>query len=180
MYSTLFEISPTIGVPYEVIAQIDLYLHSTFSLLLTIITYVLLQKAFSKQMADRSAALHTTNTATVSTAASESSRKQKSKSVVERNFVRLNLLLIVMLLVCSQPSAISWYFYFYAEKNVKNSLTLFVFRVMANNTLCLKFLLDPFVFAWRLPEYREALKNTLCPEKRLKRLSRVKEVQEMK
>ncbi|XP_078342225.1 cannabinoid receptor type 1B-like [Oculina patagonica] len=162
VYSTLFEMSRTMGVPREVLEQVDLYLHSTFSLLFTIVTYILLQIAFHKQMAERSATLHTTNTVSMTTPGLEKPRKQKRKPPVERNFVRLNLLLIVILLVCSQPSAILWYIYLYAGESVKNSQTLFVVRVIADNTLYLKFLLDPFLFAWRLPKYRKALKNALC------------------
>ena len=163
-YATLFELSQAMGVPREVIEKIDLHLHSTFSLLFTIITYVLLQLAFHKQMAERSVTLHLTDTASMSTGAmhESSTRKQKRKPDVERNFVRLNLLLIVILLVCSQPSAILWYIYLYAGESIRESQTLFVVRVIADNTLYLKFLLDPFVFAWRLPKYRRALKNALC------------------
>ena len=164
IYATLFELMQTMGVSREVIEKIDLHLHSTFSLFFTIITYVLLQVAFHKQMAERSVTLHLTNTASMSTEASIESppRNQNRKPTVERNFVRLNLLLIVILLVCSQPSAILWYIYLYAGENTQKSQTLFVVRVIADNTLYLKFLLDPFVFAWRLPKYRKALKNALC------------------
>lgn len=164
-YTTLFELLQTMGVPKEVIEKIDLHLHSTFSLIFTIVTYVLLQLAFQRQMAERSVTLHLTDTASMSTGEmmlENPTRKQKRKPIVERNFVRLNLLLIVILLVCSQPSAILWYIYLYAGESTSQSQTLFVVRVVAENTLYLKFLLDPFVFAWRLPKYRRALKNALC------------------
>lgn len=159
LYTTLFEVmSRTIGVRQEVLEKVDLYLHSTFSLLFTIITYVLLQTAFRKQMRERSATLHTTNTVSMSAPQLESPRKQKRKPLVERNFIRLNFLLIVIWLVCALPSAILWYIYLYAGE----SQNLFVVRVIADNTLYLKFVLDPFLFAWRLPKYRKALKNALC------------------
>lgn len=165
-YATLFEMSRTIGVPQEVLEKIDLHLHSTISLLFTIITYLLLQRAFRRQMAERSVTLTTTNTVSVvSTERPEPSpkkQKPRRKQVVERNFVRLNLLLIVILLVCSQPSAILWYVYLYSGESTKKSQTLFLVRVVVENTLYLKFLVDPFVFAWRLPKYRKALKRALC------------------
>jgi len=162
-YTTLFELSQTIGVPKEVIEKIDLHLHSTFSLLFTIITYALLQLAFHKQMAERSVTFHLSKSASMSTSPSlESSTRNERKPMIERNFVRLNLLLIIILLVCSQPSAILWYIYLYAGKSTRESQTLFVVRVITDNTLYLKFLLDPFVFAWRLPKYRKALKKALC------------------
>ena len=166
LYATLFEVLRTIEGSQEVIERIDLHLHSTFSLLLTIITYLLLQRAFRKQMAERSLTLSTTQGVSVeSTERRESSpHKQKPtrKQVIERNFVRLNLLLIAILLVCSQPSAICWYVYLYAGQDTKKGQTLFTIRVIAENTLYLKFFLDPLVFAWRLPKYRKALKKALC------------------
>lgn len=168
LYATIFEVPRALGAPQEVIERIDLHLHSTFSLLLTIITYLLLQRAFRKQMAERSVTLSTTevvNTESTDRRAS-SSQKQKPprKQMIEKTFVRLNLLLIVILLVCSQPSAICWYVYLYAGEGTRKSPTLFIIRVIADNTLYLKFLLDPFVFAWRLPKYRRALKRALCRE----------------
>ena len=167
LYATLFEMSRFMGVPQEILEKIDLHLHSTFSLLITIIIYLLLQKAFRSQMAERSATLSTTNTLSVQLSedrrdSSPKEPKQKRRPAVERNFVRLNLLLIVILLVCSQPSAILWYVFLYAGETAKKSQTLFYVRVVAENTLYLKFFLDPFVFAWRLPKYRKALKRALC------------------
>lgn len=167
LYSTVFEMSRTVGVPRELLEKLDLYIHSTLSLLFTIITYALLQKAFRKQMTARSATLHTTNSVSMSTTQEVHPRKQrrKSKPMIERNFVRLNLLLIVILLLCSQPTAILWYIYLYADEDTKKSHTLFVVRVIADNTLYLKFFLDPFLFAWRLPKYRKALRTTLSRKK---------------
>ena len=166
LYAVLFEVSRIVGVPQQVLEKIDLHLHSTLSLLFTIITYLLLQRAFRKQMVERSVTLSTTHGLSIeSTDRVESSpRREKPtrKQLIERNFIRLNLLLIVILLVCSQPSAILWYVYLYAGEDTKKSETLFVVRVVAENTLYLKFLVDPFVFAWRLPKYRKALKKAVC------------------
>lgn len=168
-YATLFEITRAVGAPKEVMFKIDLFLHSTVSLLLTIITYLLLQRAFGKQMKHRRATLTTTNTA-VSEDSPKTSRasraprssKRTQQMLIEKNFVRLNLMLIVILLVCSQPSAIFWYIYLYSDEETKpNLLTA---RVIADNTLYLKFLLDPFLFAWRMPKYRKALKKVFVRE----------------
>lgn len=165
LYATLFELTRLMGVPQEVVEKIDLHLHSTFSLLLTIIIYLLLQKAFYSQMAERSATLSTTNTQSVQLseerldAIPKEQDQKRRRPAVEKNFVRLNLLLIMILLVCSQPSAILWYVYLYGGEAIKTSQTLFYIRVTVENTLYLKFLLDPFVFAWRLPKYRKALKR---------------------
>lgn len=56
-YAILFEMTRYMGLPLDVLEKIDLHLHSTFSLLLTIIIYILLQKAFRRQMVELSATL---------------------------------------------------------------------------------------------------------------------------
>ena len=59
LYAILFEMTRYMGLPLDVLEKIDLHLHSTFSLLLTIIIYMLLQKAFRRQMVETSATLTT-------------------------------------------------------------------------------------------------------------------------
>ncbi|XP_068713767.1 adenosine receptor A2b-like [Montipora foliosa] len=165
LYAILFETSQLVGVPREVIAKIDLHLHSTFSLLLTMIIYLLLQRAFRKQMKTRRLTLTTMNSITNevcperrdSCPARESRRTQQK--LIEKNFVRLNLAMIIILLICSQPSAIMWYVYLYSGQKTNASLSLKIAGVATNMTVFLKSLLDPFVFAWRLPKYRRALKK---------------------
>ncbi|KAK2555641.1 Thyrotropin-releasing hormone receptor [Acropora cervicornis] len=168
-YATLFEIIRAVGAPKETMFKIDLILHSTVSLLVTIITYLLLQRAFGKQMKHRRLTLSTTNTAVTeeSPETNRASRRPQSskrtpQQLIEKNFVRLNLMLIVILLVCSQPSAIFWYIYLYSDEETKQKI--WTARVIADNTLYLKFLLDPFLFAWRMPKYRNALKNVFARE----------------
>ncbi|XP_067025211.1 thyrotropin-releasing hormone receptor-like [Acropora muricata] len=168
-YATLFEIIRAVGAPEEVMFKIDLILHSTVSLLVTIITYLLLQRAFGKQMKYRRATLLTTNTAVTeeSPETSRASRRPQSskrtqQQLIEKKFVRLNLMLIVILLVCSPPSAIFWYIYLYSDEETNQ--TILTARVIAENTLYLKFLLDPLLFAWHMPKYRKALKNVFSRE----------------
>lgn len=171
LYAILFEMTRYMGLPLDVLEKIDLHLHSTFSLLLTIIIYMLLQKAFRRQMVGISATLTTGTELTEvrvepqgrkSESSSQNEKQQKQRLKVQRQFVRLNLIIIIVLLVCSQPSALLWHLYLYSSESVKDSQTLFQIRVIAENTLYLKFLLDPFVFAWRIPRYRETLRRALC------------------
>lgn len=165
LYAILFETLRLVGVQKEVITKIDLHLHSTVSLLLTIIIYLLLQRAFGKQMKTRRLTLTTMNSITNevyperrdSCPARESRRTQQK--LIEKNFVRLNLAMIIILLICSQPSAIMWYVYLYSGQKENTSLSLQIAGIATNMTVFLKSLLDPFVFAWRLPKYRRALKK---------------------
>lgn len=123
LYAILFEMTKYMGLPQDVLVKIDLHLHSTFSLLLTIIIYMLLQKAFRRQMVELTATLTRGTKLTEvrmelqegkSESSSQNEKQQKQRLKVKRQFVRLNLVVIVVLLVCSQPSALLWHLYLYS------------------------------------------------------------------
>lgn len=37
-----------------------------------------------------------------------------------------------------------------------------IVNLIADNLICLKFLLDPVVYVWRIPKYRESLRRIFC------------------
>ena len=152
-YSILFSLFPVMGIAEEIVQKIDNIFHSITLVYVTIILYILLYIAFRKKMA-----------------ASESLREDKTtndrgrenkQTGVERKFIIVNFLLIAILFLTSQPSAILWIYRLYSYENPNSPRVLIVNLMVADNLLYLKFLLDPFVYAWRIPKYRQALKNVL-------------------
>ena len=80
---------------------------------------------------------------------------------MERKFIIINFLLIAILFLTSQPSAVLWIYRLYSNENPNAPSVLIVNLVLADNLIYLKFLLDPFVYAWRIPRYRRALKYVM-------------------
>ena len=151
-YVILFSVSPQMGVPRDMQQKIDNTFHSIALIYLTIIFYILLYVAFKKKMA-----------------ASKSLREDRNKqdegnddrqTSVERKFIIVNFLLIAILFLTSQPSAMLWIVRLYSDEDVNSSKVLII-NLMVDNVLYLKFLLDPFVYAWRIPKYRQALRIVL-------------------
>lgn len=147
-YVILFSVSPEMGVPTDIQQKIDNTFHSIALIYLTIIFYILLYIAFKKKMA-----------------ASKSLREDRNKQEegtnerqtgVERKFIIVNFLLIAILFLTSQPSAIVWIIRLFSNEDADSPKVLIV-NLMVDNVLYLKFLLDPFVYAWRIPKYRQAL-----------------------
>ena len=130
LYAILFESLQLVGVSREVIAKIDLHLHSTFSLFLTVIIYLLLQGAVVKEMIMTRRLTPTTRNNATSKGCEDTrdsctpSERPTQQKLIEKNLVRLNLVMIFILLICSQPSAIVWYFYLYSREKTKVSLSL--------------------------------------------------------
>ena len=79
----------------------------------------------------------------------------------ERKFIIINFLLIAILFLTSQPSAVLWIYRLYSNEDPNTPRVLIVNLMLADNLLYLKFLLDPFVYAWRIPRYRRALKYVM-------------------
>ncbi|XP_078384854.1 uncharacterized protein LOC144667337 [Oculina patagonica] len=152
VYSILFSVSPRMGVPIDITQKIDNIFHSISLIYLNIIFYILLYIAFKKKMAASKNLQEDSN--------AQDERKNGRQTGVERKFIIVNFLLIAILFLASQPSAMLWIYRLYSKDDV-NSPKLLIINLMVDNILYLKFLLDPFVYAWRIPKYRQALKIVL-------------------
>ena len=71
-------------------------------------------------------------------------------------------MLLAVLITCSIPSAVVWTVRLFMEDDFKvPSVKTLIANLMVDNLLYLKFLLDPFVYAWRMVKYREAFYKSI-------------------
>ena len=152
VYAGLFSVASRLGVPRDIQEKIDNIFHSICLIYLTIIFYILLYIAFRKKMAASKSLREDRNT--------QDAGKNERQAGVERKFIIVNFLLIAILFLTSQPSAMLWVNRLYSKQDV-NSPKVLIINLFMDNLLYLKFLLDPFVYAWRIPKYRQALKTVL-------------------
>ena len=116
-------------------------------------TYALLHVSFNRQNSHNK--IHFRRRDSV---ISNIGRRQKSK----RKFKTVNLLLILCVLVCIAPLIVMWYLSLHLKMTTKEQKNQFnIAGVLINNLLFLKFLFDPFIYAWRSKKYREALQNDI-------------------
>ena len=147
VYVILFSVCPEMGVPRDIQQKIDNTFHSIALIYLTIFFYILLYIAFKKKMA-ASRSLREDR--------KQEEEKNERQTGVERKFIIVNFLLIAILFLTSQPSAMLWIIRLYSSQDADSPKVLIV-NLWVDNVLYLKFLLDPFVYAWRIPKYRQAL-----------------------
>ena len=152
VYVAVFSVAPRMGVPIDIQQKIDNIFHSICLIYLTIIFYILLYIAFRKKMAASKSLRGDSNR--------QDESKKERQTGVERKFIIVNFLLIAILFLTSQPSAMSWIYRLYSKEDV-NSPKALIANLMVDNILYVKFLLDPFVYAWRIPKYRQALRIVL-------------------
>ena len=148
VYSVLFSVLPEMGVSEDAQRKIDNTFHSICLIYFTVIIYILLFIAFKKKMAASNRLREDKET--------NDGSKDDRRTDVERKFITVNFLLIAILFLTSQPAAMFWIAKLYSSED-PNSPKFLIINLMVDNLLYLKFLLDPFVYAWRIPKYRQAL-----------------------
>lgn len=148
VYSVLFSVLPEMGVSEDAQRKIDNTFHSICLIYFTVIIYILLFIAFKKKMAASNRLREDKET--------NDGSKDDRRTDVERKFITVNFLLIAILFLTSQPAAMFWIAKLYSLED-PNSPKFLIINLMVDNLLYLKFLLDPFVYEWRIPKYRQAL-----------------------
>ena len=146
LYSATFWCLHLMGVSREVQSIMELFIHSYLIAILTVVFYILPHCAMRKK------------TAAAKLLQSEAGKQKIGRHIqVQHNFVLVNFMLLAILIVCNMPSAVVTTIRFFFEENtVVPSVKTLIANLMVDNLLYLKFLLDPFVYAWRLVKYRGA------------------------
>lgn len=122
---------------------------------ITIAIYILLHRVMKKKMVAGNSLQGKAN-----------ARGEESKHTqVQRNFVRVNFMLLAVLIMCSMPSTIVLTIRLFTEESKGPSVKVAIGNLMVDNLLYLKFLLDPFVYAWRMVKYREAFFKSIRRQK---------------
>ena len=150
LYSAIFWSLHLMGVSPNVQKIMDSFVHNYLLIFVTIAFYVLLYCAMKKKM-----------TAGKSLESQTGNRTTSKHIRVQRNFVRVNFMLLAVLITCNMPSAVHWTVKQFTEEGRPSVKTL-ITNLMVDNLLYLKFLLDPFVYAWRVPKYRTSLSKIIC------------------
>ncbi|CAH3022555.1 unnamed protein product [Porites evermanni] len=162
VYAVMFAILSASGVAETAFLKMDLYFHTTGSLLLLTIGYFCLYRAFKSQMKQLQFLK-----------ANETLGKQQSiqsrRNRRERQFTIVNLLLLTFVLSCTLPVTVFFYLqYHWKDLTRLELLRLHLAGLFSIDVLFLKFALDPLIYAWRLAQYRRALKSFLvCRRQRI-------------
>ena len=159
-YFTVFAVISATGVAESVVLKIDLYFHTTGSMLFLMVAYFCLYRAFRKQMRR----MHSIKANSLGV-----QNRRRRKNQREKQFTFVNLLLLIFVIVCTLPTTIIYYLHFYWKDKTKlQYVKLDIATLLSSNVLFVKFALDPLVYAWRLSQYRRALKSLLvCRRQRV-------------
>ena len=151
LYHTLFCCLPLMGVPLKTKQAIDLFFHRYTVVLVTIVVYIILHYTMKKKMT-----------------AGRSLQSEEGRHVqVQRSFVRINVVLLIIMIMFFVPSVLLMTIRFFLDDifTARYGIRVLVVNLMTDNLLYLKFLFDPIVYAWRMSKYRKSLKSTVYRNK---------------
>ena len=158
LYHTLICCLPLMGVPQKTMDAIGLFFYNYAVVLVTIVVYIILHYTMKKKMtAGRS----------LQNEGSSTSREEGRHVQVQRSFVRLNIVLLIIMIMSFLPSVILMTIRFFLDDifTARYGIRVLVVNLMTDNLLYLKFLLDPIAYAWRMSKYRKSLKSTVYRNK---------------
>ena len=152
VYTTTFSFLQFSRISKHVLLVIDVYLHATFIPFLLMISYFAMLVSLRKHMRSRDTILFRRRCEVISGESESSINVQNfpySAESVERQFIRMNLCLTVILLVCTLPSIVTMHFALNTtDATFEQQTNLAVAQNIADDILFIKFALDPFIFAW--------------------------------
>ena len=154
VYSTVLWCLPLMGLSLKYVEMFDLIVHNYVLVVSTVVLYILLHRLMKKKMA-----------AGNSLQGQATSREDSRHTQVQRNFVRVNFMLLAVLTICAMPPAIMWTIVISIGKTLNPSVNLLIGQLMSYNLFYLKSLLNPFVYAWRLKKYRDAFYKSVYRKK---------------
>ena len=153
VYCIIFSLLLEYKVPSKVKLEIDVNLNTNIVLVALIFCHVLLYRTYR---------VHLNRVSNLD--GNDAARKRRREQ--QRQFTSANLLLVTFLVLFTLPSVILWNLRLY-KYNDRNSLSLSqdlrikLAEVVTVNVLVVKFALDPFIYAWRLSKYRQAITSII-------------------
>lgn len=142
------------NIPLSLFLQVDLHLNTTLTSTLLLVCYVCLYKAFKQRERKRVKSFN-------SPRPQISFRTGKRSSKLERRMRMIIFLFTLVTTIPILPVTVVWHLTWYCSECQRNQDLVLAEKVL-NQLVFVKFVLDPFVYAWRLERYRKALKRMLC------------------
>lgn len=134
--------------------KVDLALHPVLISSVLFITLILLYRVFMKQVQRRKSFRESEKKL-------QGGAKRSRADNLQRQFTIVTLYLAAVLLISALPHIAVQFVWLYADLPTEGVYYIFMTLRIRDLMLFLKVALDAFIYAWRLPAYRQALKKSL-------------------
>ena len=140
------------GIDSSIFLKVDLAVHPVLISSVLFITLILLYRVFKRQVQQKGSRKSFL----------DSKRGTKAKTQnLQRQFTIVTFYLAAILLISALPHIAIQFVWLYASLSMEGSYYIFMALRIRDLLLFIKVALDAFIYAWRLPAYRQALKISL-------------------
>ena len=162
VYFVIFGSLQFTKIPKDIYLKLNLHLHPTVIGFLLIVAHIFLFRSFRNFVKQSNAFRRPSKAHQSIKAAHPSGHGNKNEARHQKQLTVVALLLSALLLLCSIPHIISFYIYLYTEgMSYAFLLNISIALRVSDMVLFIKVALDAYIYAWRHPKYRKALKGTL-------------------
>lgn len=167
VYITSFCMLQFTGIDINTFLKMDLIMHPTLFSLILIVVQVLLYTSFNRHL-QQSYTLRKMASVNQSLQRVNSYKRRHS----ERQFTVMTFYLTAILLASASLHNVVLYIYLFRKpKNMVENINIHIGLRISDLMLFIKVALDIFIYAWRLPSYRRALRCTLFGRRAVSRQS---------
>lgn len=149
LYTLIFSLLHNMGVPAVVVANLDTYLNTTCVLIALTWAYIFLYIAYTR---------HFRRMVPIRIGRHSIDALGYKRHHERRKFVVVNFMLVVFVVVFSLPVLILSHVNVYSQNTLPPEEHR-IAKLLATDALLIKFALDPYIYAWRLPKFRLAFKR---------------------
>lgn len=140
------------GIDTALILKVDLAIHPVLISVLLFVILIWLYRAFTDQIQQKGLGKSLMNS-------TKKSAKRDSKAYnLQRQFAVVTFYLAAIVLISALPHIAIQFIWLYADFALQETYYVFIALRIRDLLLFLKVALDAFIYAWRLPAYRQALK----------------------
>ena len=167
VYLTSFCMLQFTGIDLNTFLKMDLIIHPTLFSLILVIVQFLLYTSFNRHL-QRSSTLRRKSYLNQSLQKVNSYKRRHN----ERQFTVMTFYLTAILLASASLHNVVLYIYLFRKpKNMVENINIHIGLRISDLMLFIKVALDMFIYAWRLPSYRRALRCTLFGRRSMSRPS---------
>ena len=169
VYFVIFSSLKFTKIPYTLYLKINLHLHPTVVGFLLAVANIVLFRSF-RNFATQSNSLRHPVIHQSTNLDSRPAGHRSNAIKQEKHLTTVALLLSSLLLFCAVPHIVAFYIYLYSsEKSNTFVLNVGIALRVSDLVLFLKVALDAYIYPWRHPKYRKAIKGVMfCFVKKMK------------
>nr|XP_058949643.1 alpha-1A adrenergic receptor-like [Pocillopora verrucosa] len=159
LYFIFFTLVPSLtpNIDYQLFLKVDLALHPVLISTILFTTLILLYRVFSQEVQRRRSYRKSDS--------QKGTVRGKSENL-QRQFVIVTFYLAAILLISALPHIAIQFVWLYVALSEEGLYYTFMALRVRDLLLFLKVALDAFIYAWRLPSYRKALKRSINHSRR--------------